>query len=115
MVVDTKVRHVGYEKPHCKARLLAKGFTQRELFDLNEIYSPAVKYTSIRVLLAMVNQYDLELEQMDVKISFLHRNLKERILVAQPEGFVKVGDEDKVCRLRESLYKLKQSLRQYDT
>lgn len=98
---------VRFEKPWCKARLMAKGFTQRKGVDFNKIYSPVVKHTSIRVL---VNQHDLELEQMDVKTAFLHGNLEERILMAQPEGFVKVGDEDKVCLLRKSLYDLKQSL-----
>ena len=104
---------VGIEKPRYKARLVAKGFTQREGVDFNEIYSPVVKHTSIRVLLALVNQYDLEREQMDVTTAFLHGNLEERILMAQPEGFIKVGDEDKVCLLRKSLYGLKQSPRQW--
>ena len=97
----------GMEKPRYKARLVAKGFTQREGVDFNEIYSPVVKHTSIRVLLAFVNQYDLELEQMDVKTAFLHGNLEERILMAQPEGFVKKGDEGNVCLLKKSLYGLK--------
>ena len=60
--------------------------------DFNEIYSPVEKHKSIRVLLAFVTQYDLELEQMDVKIAFLHGNLEEIIIMAQPEGFVKKGD-----------------------
>ena len=72
-----------------------------------------MKHTSIRVLLALVNQFDLELEQMDVKTAFLHGNLEERILMAQPEGFIKNRDEEKVCLLRKSLYGLKQSPRQW--
>ncbi|KAL5557135.1 hypothetical protein UlMin_039371 [Ulmus minor] len=63
--------------------------------NLTWIYSPVVKHTSIRVLLAFVTKYNLELEQMDVKTAFLHGNLEERILMAQPEGFVKKGDEGK--------------------
>ena len=102
----------GMEKPRYKPRLVAKGFTQREGVDFNEIYSLVVKHTPIRVLLAFVNQYDLELEQMDVKTAFLHGNLEERILMAQPEGFIKKGDEGKVCLLKKSLYGLKQSPRQ---
>ena len=67
------------ERPRFKARLVAKGFTQVERIDYNEIFSPVVKHCSIRIILGLVNQYDLELEQLDVKTTFLHGNLKETI------------------------------------
>ncbi|CAJ2668093.1 unnamed protein product [Trifolium pratense] len=79
----------GVEAPRYKARLVAKGFTQVEGIDYNEIFSPLVKHCSIRVLMAIVNMYDLELEQTDVKTAFLHRELEETIYMQQPEGFVK--------------------------
>ncbi|KAK3029672.1 hypothetical protein RJ639_039164 [Escallonia herrerae] len=60
------------EDARYKARLVAQDFTKREGIDYNEIFSPVVKHTSIRVLLAMVAIYDLELEQLDVKTIFLH-------------------------------------------
>ena len=50
---------------------------------------------------------------MDVKTTFLHGNLEERILMAQSEGFIKKGDEGKVCLLKKSFYGLKQSPRQW--
>ncbi|CAA7023986.1 unnamed protein product [Microthlaspi erraticum] len=65
------------------------------------------------MLSAVVNR-DYELEQMDVKTAFLHGDLEERILMKQPEGFIKKGDENKVCLLRKSLYGLKQSPRQWN-
>ena len=95
------------EPPKYKARLVARGFTQWEDVDFNEIFSPVVKHSSIRILLAMVALLDLELEQMDVKTAFLHGNLKEHILMAQPEGFECKGKEDYVCLLHKSLYRLK--------
>ncbi|KAH9651061.1 hypothetical protein KPL70_026606 [Citrus sinensis] len=101
------------EPPKYKARLVARGFTQREGVDFNEIFSPVVKHSSIRILLAMVALLDLELEQMDVKTAFLHGNLEEQILMAQPEGFECKGKEDYVCLLHKSLYGLKQSPRQW--
>ena len=55
----------------------------------------------------MVALLDLELEQMDVKTTFLHGNIKEQILMAQPEGFECKGKEDYVCLLYKSLYRLK--------
>ena len=48
-----------------KIRLVVKGYSQKEGIDYNEIFSPIVKYRSIRMLLAIVAQFDLELEQMD--------------------------------------------------
>ena len=67
-----------------KARLVAKGYAQKEGIDYNEIFSPVVKYTFIWMLLAIVAQFDLELEQMDVKTTFLHGELEERIYMKQP-------------------------------
>ncbi|MCH79396.1 retrotransposon protein putative Ty1-copia subclass [Trifolium medium] len=80
----------GVEAPRYKARLVAKGFTQVEGIDYNKIFSPVVKHCSIRVLMAIVNMYDLELEQM---------------------GFLE--DNSKVCSLKKSSYGLKQSPRQW--
>ena len=54
-------------------------FTQKEGVSFVEIFSPLVKHRSIRVLLAMVAHFDMELEQMDVKIAFLHVKLDETI------------------------------------
>lgn len=63
---------------------MAKGFTQKERVDFNEIFSPVVKHSSIRTFLTMVALLDLELEQMNVKTAFLHGNLEEKILMSQP-------------------------------
>ena len=96
-----------------KARLVAKGFSQRKGLEYDEIFSPVVRHTSIRILLAIVASHDLELEQLDVKTAFLHGDLEEAIYMKQPEGFVVDGKENWVCRLKKSLYGLKQSPRQW--
>ena len=84
-----------------KARLVAKGYSQEEGVDYNEIFSPVVKHCSIRVLLAMVAQFDMELVQLDVKTAFLHGNLNEEIYMSQPDGFQVNGKENLVCKLKK--------------
>ena len=54
--------------------------------------------------MAIVAQGDLELEQLDVKTSFLPGEFEERIYMKQPEGFVQEGQKNKVCLLKKSLY-----------
>ena len=97
-----------------KARLVAKGFSQVEGIDFTEVFAPVVKHVSIRTMLSLVANYDLELEQLDVKTIFLHGTLDEEIYMSQPEGFVEKGKEDKVCLLKKSLYGLKQVPRQWN-
>ena len=90
-----------------KARLVVKGYAQREGIDYNEVFSPVVKHSSIRILLALVAQYELDLDQLDVKTAFLHGDLDEEIYMSQPTGFKTAGKEDMVCKLKKSLYGLK--------
>uniref|UniRef100_A0A6N2M754 Retrovirus-related Pol polyprotein from transposon TNT 1-94 n=1 Tax=Salix viminalis TaxID=40686 RepID=A0A6N2M754_SALVM len=96
-----------------KARLVAKGFTQKDGIDYTETFSPVSKKDSLRIVLALVAHYDLELHQMDVKTAFLNGELEEEIYMDQPEGFVATGTENLVCRLRKSIYGLKQASRQW--
>ncbi|KAE8658140.1 Retrovirus-related Pol polyprotein from transposon TNT 1-94 [Hibiscus syriacus] len=96
-----------------KARFVAKGFSQQKGVDYDEIFSPVVRHTSIRAILALVASWDLHLEQMDVKTAFLNGDLEEHIYMRQPEGFTQPGNEHLVCRLKKSLYGLKQSPRQW--
>ena len=96
-----------------KARLVVKGFGQKKGIDFDEIFSPVVKMSSIRVVLSLTASLDLELEQLDVKTAFLHGDLNEEIYMSQPEGFEVKGKEHMVCKLKKSLYGLKQAPRQW--
>ncbi|KAE8735884.1 hypothetical protein F3Y22_tig00000329pilonHSYRG00358 [Hibiscus syriacus] len=96
-----------------KACLVAKGFSHQKGVDYDEIFSPVVRHTSIRSILALVASWDLYLEQMDVETAFLHSDLEEQIYMRQPEGFTQPENEHLVCRLKKYFYGLKQSPRQY--
>ncbi|GKE12050.1 retrovirus-related pol polyprotein from transposon TNT 1-94 [Tanacetum coccineum] len=100
----------GVQNPRYKARLVARGFTQRAGIDYNEVFSLVVRHISIRVILALTTCKDYELEQLDVKTAFLHGNLKEVIYMRQRQGY---EQGNKVCLLKKPLYYLKQSPRQW--
>ena len=108
-----------------KARLVVKGYKQREGLDYFDTYSPVTRITSIRMLNALAAVYKLEIHQIDVKTAFLNGDLEEEIYLEQPgdleeeiyleqpEGFIVPGQEEKVCRLIKSLYGLKQAPKQW--
>ena len=76
--------------------------------DYNETFASVARMDSIRLAVAVTASKRWEVHHMDVKISFLHGDLKEEIYMKQPEGFV---DPSLVYRLRKSLYGLKQAPR----
>jgi hypothetical protein len=96
-----------------KAYLVAEGFTQKKEEDYFDTYSPVARLPTIRVLLALDAAYRFHVHQMDVKTTFLNRELEEEIYMQQPKGFVLEGQESKVCHLIKSLYGLKQAPKQW--
>ena len=95
-------------KPKLKARSVVKGFKHQQDVNFEEIFSPIVKMTTLCCVVALVAKEDMGLVQMDVKTAFLHGDLYEDIYIQQPEGFVEKGKENLVCKLKKSLYGLKQ-------
>ena len=98
-----------------KARLVAQGYSQVRGVDYEEVFSPVARYTSVRSLLALANAQDLEIHQMDVKTAFLNGSLDCEIYMSQPEGFVDPDRPNHVCKLKKSIYGLKQSARCWNT
>lgn len=99
-----------------KARFVAQGFTQRFGENVFETYSPVMKMSSFRLVMAIVAVLNLTCKAMDVNTAFLYAPIDEVIFVEQPEGFRKVGPkgEKLVCQMKRSLYGLKQSPRNWN-
>jgi hypothetical protein len=96
-----------------KTRLVEKGFTQREGIDYNETFSPVSSKDYFRIIMALVTHYNIELHQIDVKMTFFNEDLFENVYMAQPKGFVIEGKENLGCHLVKSIYGLKQASRQW--
>ena len=96
-----------------KARLVAKGYRQHYGIDYDETFSPVAMLKSIRIMLALAAHFDYEIWQMDVRTVFLNGELEEEVYMIQPEGFTSI-DESKVCKLRRSIYGLKQASRSWN-
>lgn len=95
-----------------KARLVAKGCSQKAGLDYNETFSPVVRYTTIRFLLALAVKNNFRIHQMDAVTAFLQGDLEEEIFMMQPEHFD--DGTSKVCKLNRSIYGLKQAGRQWN-
>ena len=88
---------------------MAKGYTQTYGVDYSDTFSLVAKMTYVRLFISLAASYNWNLHQLDIKNVFLHGNLQEEVYMEQPTGFVAQGEIGRVCRLRKSLYGLKQS------
>jgi hypothetical protein len=82
-----------------KARLVAEGYSQLEGIDFTETFSPVIKPTTIRLVLSLAIIHGWPIRQLDVKIAFLHRHLKEVVYMEQPPGFSNPTLPTHVCCL----------------
>lgn len=95
-----------------KARLVAQGYTQVYGVDYFETFAPVAEISSIRILYAIATEYNLDLHHIDVSTAFLYGDLEEEIYMEQPAGFE--NENNKVCKLKKSIYGLKQSGHQWN-
>ena len=88
---------------------MAKGYAQTYGVDYFDTFSLVAKMTSVRLFISLTATYHWDLHQLDIKNVFLHGDLQEEVYMEQPPRLVDQGEIGKVCRLRKSLYGLKQS------
>ena len=95
-----------------KARLVARDFTQTEGIDFFGTFSLVAKLTTVRVLLALASAQNWHLEQLDVNDAFLYGELHKEVHMELPQGVIP-PKLDQVCRLKKSLYGLRQTSKQW--
>ena len=88
-----------------KARLVARGFTQRQGIDYDRTFAPVMKQSLLRSVLAEANHADWDVEQIDIKTAFLYGEIDEEIYLKLPDGNIHL--------LERALYGLKQAGRQW--
>lgn len=109
-IFTTKYRVDGFIERY-KARLVARGFHQQYGLDYSKTFSPAIKATTIRLVLEVVVKKNWSIHQIDINHVFLQGTLTDEVFVSQPPGFVDQDRPNHVCRLNKALYGLKQAPR----
>ncbi|GKC55403.1 retrovirus-related pol polyprotein from transposon TNT 1-94 [Tanacetum coccineum] len=95
-----------------KARLVAKGFTQMEGVDYHDTFASVSKLVTVRTLLVIAVKRGWIIHPFNMNNAFLHGDLDEEVYMKIPQG-ISNDNETHVCRLRKSLYRLKQASRNW--
>lgn len=97
-----------------RARLVAKGFTQKHGVDYTETFSPVVRHTTLRLLFALSVKLGLDINHLDVKTAFLNGDLEETIYMKMPDCYNTSSTNCKVLKLNKAIYGLKQASRAWN-
>jgi hypothetical protein len=97
-----------------KARLVVKGYVQRQGIDFDEVFASVGKMESVRVMIILAAHLSWSVHHMDMKSAFLNGDLGEEVYVSQPPGFIVKGQEQKVYKLHKALYGLRQAPRAWN-
>ncbi|GBN28831.1 Retrovirus-related Pol polyprotein from transposon TNT 1-94 [Araneus ventricosus] len=92
-----------------KARLVAAGSNQIKNKDYLESYSPVVNIESFRLLITLASKLNLMVRFFDVKTAYLYSDIEETVYMLPPPGFERLVGDEKVCKLKRSIYGLPQS------
>ena len=97
-----------------KARLVARGFLQKQGIYYNEVFAVVARTETVRLVTAIACKYEWPFYRLDVKSAFLNGLIKEVVFVSQPPGFEIAGKENMVYKLHKALYGLKQAPRAWN-
>nr|GEY61821.1 retrovirus-related Pol polyprotein from transposon TNT 1-94 [Tanacetum cinerariifolium] len=98
-----------------KTRLVARGYYQEEGIDFEESFALVARLEAIRIFLSFAAHINMVVYQIDVKSTFLNGNLREKVYVSQPDGFVDTDNPNHVYKLKKALYGLKQAPRAWES
>ncbi|GJY64286.1 putative ribonuclease H-like domain-containing protein [Tanacetum coccineum] len=84
-----------------KARLVARGYTQEEGINYDEVFAPVARIEAIRLFLACASFKEFVVYQIDVKSAFLYGKIEEEGYVCQPPGFEDPEFPDKVYKVEK--------------
>nr|GEX49975.1 retrovirus-related Pol polyprotein from transposon TNT 1-94 [Tanacetum cinerariifolium] len=96
-----------------KARLVAKGFNQQEGIDYTKTFALVAKMVTVRTLLVVSSVHNWDIQQLDINNAFLYRDLHEEVYIKVPSGYKKTLPPNTICKLKKSVYGLKQANRQW--
>ena len=98
-----------------KSRLVDRGFSQVYVVDFNETFAPRATMATLRIFIALANQYGYHCHSCDIETAFLHAILTEECYMEIPLGYVRrKGEHGNCMRLKKVLYILKQGFRKWN-
>ena len=93
------------------ARLVAKGYTDTYGIDYEETFAPVAKMNTVRIILSLTTHFGWKMHKFHVKNAFLHGSLEEEVYMEISPGYGVINEGNRVCKLKKTLYGLKQSPR----
>lgn len=106
-----KKKYDGAGNVRYRARLVAKGFSQKEGVDYQETFSPVLRYSTLRLLFSVAAKLSLDIRHLDVTTAFLNGHLNETVYMQKPVTYETNSGDNKVLKLKRAIYGLKQSSR----
>lgn len=102
-------RDVNRKVARFKARWIVKGYLQQFGVDFDQTFAAVIKPMAFKVLFTIATFFNLDINQIDIKIAFLYDFIDQLMYVEIPKGIKSKNNRNIVCKLLKALYSLKQS------
>lgn len=118
MVLTNKCQPDGHIERR-KARIIARGFSQKPGMDFNETFAPVARLSSVRFLVAIAVHYKMHIHQCDVTTAFLNSPITEDIYMEVPERLDNIlqklfDNEEKGSRIKRKAFNMLKELKSGD-